>query len=309
VRWGRTPKNAVQLMIKRLRESGAMLGGFVMTMVDERRHARYGDAYGLAETAYLAKESIAYHSPAQNSPANSPSRMARRIGNRMGLWMLRIATMEFIASRRRARKPSGSDLPMPPAQALLVINMDDRFIGSSGLYTLPNSTTDRLIKVVSQTAERAKTSGMLVISIQTDFQRAITKVPARLALGLSPSSTSGRVDPHLGRRSFTTRFADAFSNPELDDFLRTRNVKHLFLAGLDGMLSVNRTARGALKRNYQVTFVRDGIGTVSEQAWQKTWMQYEADAALAISSQEFAEIFSYADRPTPIPAGAPYVRT
>jgi nicotinamidase-related amidase len=297
-------------MIKRLRESGAVVGGFVMTMVDERRHARYGDACGLAETAYLAKENIAYHSQAQRSPTSSLSRMPRRIGNRIGLWMLRIATMELMAPPRVTRKASGnrSDPSTQPAQALLVINMQDQFIDSSGLYMLPHSTTDRLIQVVNQAAATAKTSGTLIVSIQTDLHKAITTIPARLALGHSLSRASESLDPELSRRLFTTRFADAFSNPELDDFLRCRNVKHLFIAGLDGMLSVNRTARSALKRNYQVTFIRDGIATVSEQAWQKTLTQYEADAAFAISSQEFAEIFSYAEPPA-IPAGARQIRS
>jgi nicotinamidase-related amidase len=87
--------------------------------------------------------------------------------------------------------------------------------------------------------------------------------------------------------SFIKPGKDAFSNVELDDFLRKNGITHLFLAGSDGVTSIKQTARSALDLGYRVTFIQDGIFTAFESKWVLN--SFESEAAFAIASEEFAE--------------------
>ncbi len=89
--------------------------------------------------------------------------------------------------------------------------------------------------------------------------------------------------------SFLKRSADAFSNVELHNFLREKGIDHLFLAGLDGVTSVAKTARSAQRLGYRVTFIRDGIFTAFESKWESLLTSFEASGAFAITSEEFRD--------------------
>jgi polysaccharide biosynthesis transport protein len=52
VRWAKTNRDVVSLAVKQLQESGGHISGVVLSMVDSRKHARYG----FADSAY-------YHGP------------------------------------------------------------------------------------------------------------------------------------------------------------------------------------------------------------------------------------------------------
>jgi nicotinamidase-related amidase len=89
--------------------------------------------------------------------------------------------------------------------------------------------------------------------------------------------------------SFIKPGKDAFSNVELDDFLRKNGITHLFLVGSDGVTSIKQTARSALDLGYRVTFIQDGIFTAFESKWGRVMNSFESEAAFAITSEEFAE--------------------
>jgi len=123
-------------------------------------------------------------------------------------------------------------------------------------------------------------------------------VPARLLRLLTKKSNS---DPTLQMRfdqrlkatagySFVRSGRDAFSNGDLDEVLRKHDIRHIFLAGLDGVTSVAQTARSALDLGYRVTFVQDGIFTAFEDRWERLLKGFESAAAFAITSDEFAEL-------------------
>ena len=62
---------------------------------------------------------------------------------------------------------------------------------------------------------------------------------------------------------FASARGDAFSNPELDRFFRSRAVDHLVLTGLAGEPSIELTGQGALNRGYKVMVVSDAVAATS----------------------------------------------
>lgn len=58
---------------------------------------------------------------------------------------------------------------------------------------------------------------------------------------------------------------DAFSNPELCEFLKANQVEEVEVIGVDGGGCVALTALGAVKHGYRVTVNTAAVGTMSEQ--------------------------------------------
>ena len=302
VRWGRTARNAVQLMAKRLRDSGASLGGFVMTMVDTHQHARYGDMYDLAETAYLSKENENYYKQRPVlAPPTKPVGALRALRNWIGLRIIGLATSKF-RWLPTWRWSSRNDVPprnQEPGsarrrKALLIMDVQQDFVEAKGLYTLPRATTDRLIDKINRIAQAAKEDGAVIVYIQQEFKRPLAKLARWIALGrrLGNAACKKRLDPRVEATAgyfLSTEFANAFSNPRLDKFLRSRQVDQVVMVGIDGAVSINRTAKTALQHGYSVLFIEDAIASACGSRWQRMVEKHSAEAAFAISSQEFVE--------------------
>jgi nicotinamidase-related amidase len=180
-----------------------------------------------------------------------------------------------------------------PRCALLVLHVRDKLSSSAGWRSPPELAYDRLIETINGISLTAFRCGMTVIyahherskSGETPSRGLIGKPEGEDAIGIRPA---GRLKIVSGY-SFARPAEDAFSNAELSDLIREKGIDHLFLAGLDGVTSINRTARSALERGYRVTFIRNGILTSSESKWERLLKSFESAAAFAITSEEFAE--------------------
>lgn len=72
---------------------------------------------------------------------------------------------------------------------------------------------------------------------------------------------------------------DAFSNEELDAFLKGKNVDEIGLVGVDGGGCVPLTAFGAIKRGYRVTIYRKAVGTSFEKKKEKFFQRLSGQGA------------------------------
>lgn len=80
--------------------------------------------------------------------------------------------------------------------------------------------------------------------------------------------SGARLDDRLmviNHRYFPKERADAFSNPRLGEFLHSRNVQHVILAGVYADACVRSTARGALKGGYRVSVLSDAVAAASHE--------------------------------------------
>jgi len=59
--------------------------------------------------------------------------------------------------------------------------------------------------------------------------------------------------------------SDAFYETNLDELLRSRNVEHLYVAGLQTEFCIDASCRSALSKDYRVTLVSDGHTTAVAQ--------------------------------------------
>lgn len=296
VRWAKTPRGAVTLALKRLREAGAEIAGAALAFVDEREHA----LYGYAESAYFSKEIVSYYARAGAISWSAGSgRTAKRSIMIHKFAAATSLSVEFFSrligwSRHSVPKPERISQYKDPTSALLVLDVQEEFTGTSAWYSMPRAAAAQLIEVVNDVTKKAKETGVFVAYAQRGFGRGSSNILGRYLFGCRATERSNcPVDPQVhsvSGYSFSTPRADAFSNPKLDAFLRNRRVSHIFLMGVDGVTSVARTARSALKRGYNVTFIGDGIVTAFEKKWARKLKDFSAEEAFAITSGEFRDL-------------------
>ena len=258
IRWASTSRDAVKSALKALHDAEAVVAGAVLTRGCETQSTYYG------YPAYAAQNILDHRSPAV-----------------------------AIAAEKRPRSddntPAGEN--RSSRHVLLIIDVPELFTGSLGRYSPSSDASDRLIETIDRLSQVASKFGITMIYAEREL------VPARLLRLLTKKSDS---DPTLRMRldrrlramawySFVRSGRDAFSNGDLDEVLRKHDIRHIFLAGLDGVTSVAQTARSALGLGYRVTFVQDGIFTAFEDRWERLLKGFESAAAFAITSDEFAE--------------------
>ncbi len=74
----------------------------------------------------------------------------------------------------------------------------------------------------------------------------------------------------VGNNIFLKQTADAFTNPELDAFLKAQGATSIEVVGIDGNVCVYKTALGARKAGYDVLYNMDCIGTKGKEIKEKT---------------------------------------
>ena len=152
-----------------------------------------------------------------------------------------------------------------PHAALLVVDIQEDYTGAQARKRFRDS--ERIVAATNALLSQASAKNIAVIHIENVIDNPLI---ALLTGGLNSPGAPGtamdrRLIPVAGSRTFSKNRSDAFSNPELDAYLRQNQVDHLLIVGLDGAYCVNATTQGALNRGYKVTLYLDGIATESNK--------------------------------------------
>ncbi|HAG42443.1 MAG TPA: hypothetical protein DCL31_02430, partial [Clostridium sp.] len=67
---------------------------------------------------------------------------------------------------------------------------------------------------------------------------------------------------------------NAFSNLELDSFLKENHIEEIFIVGLDASACVLKTSIGEKSKGYKVTVIKDAITTMNMSKMQKLLNKY-----------------------------------
>lgn len=150
-----------------------------------------------------------------------------------------------------------------PKTALIVIDIQEDYTGQQAKKRYRDG--DRIIAASNALLEQARQKGLPVVYIENVIDNPLIGFLAGgvNAPGAPGTATDRRILKVAGARTFTKNRADAFSNPELDAFLRQTQVNKVLITGLDAAYCVNATTRGALNRGYKVTLYPEGIATES----------------------------------------------
>jgi nicotinamidase-related amidase len=182
-------------------------------------------------------------------------------------------------SMRPTRGTPIKKYPVPRA-ALLIIDIQEDYTGPQAKKRYHDG--NRIVRVSNALLAQAQEEGVVVVYVKNVIDNPIMSI---FTGGINvPGSPGTEMDRRLIKvptaRTFSKNRSDAFATPELDVYLREKQVDQLLITGLDGAYCVNATARGALNRGYKVTLYQDGIATESStsieelaQRWREAGAQ------------------------------------
>ena len=166
-----------------------------------------------------------------------------------------------------------------PRTALIVIDIQEDYTGPEAKKRYRDG--DRIIAASNALLNQARLKGMPVVFIENVIDNPLIGFLAGgvNAPGAPGTATDRRLQQVPGAGTFTKNRADAFSNPELDAFLRRNQVNKVLLTGLDAAYCVNATTKGALNRGYKVTLFPEGIATESGKSMDKLTKEWREAGA------------------------------
>jgi maleamate amidohydrolase len=154
-----------------------------------------------------------------------------------------------------------------PQVALLVIDLQKDFLERRGRLPVAEAQVTPLLSATNRLVEKAGPLGVEVVYVENHFRRGDVLgnwlrhgAAVEDDAGAAPDPRVRRVDGHR----FAKAQGDAFSNPDLDAYLRSRSIDHLVLAGVFADACIRLTAEGAMNRGYKVNVVSDAVAAATD---------------------------------------------
>lgn len=179
-----------------------------------------------------------------------------------------------------------------PQKALLVIDIQEDYTGSTATPPFPYKNSESLIQTVNLLIHKAVPKNYLIVYIRQEFAGFAGKLVSKMLLnGRSIEGNPGAEIDHriniVSENIFPKPMASAFSNPKFEAFLDAHRITELYLTGLDAEFCVHATGKSAVKRGYQVSIIKDAVAMRAEKKWEALLKKYERDGIKLLSSGEF----------------------
>ena len=153
-------------------------------------------------------------------------------------------------------------------RALLLLDFQADFLEATGRLPVAQEQVLPMLAAANRLIDASPALDLEIVYVGNEFSR--WDLPANWfrhhasLVGSPGARLDGRL--HLmNDRYFPKRAGNAFTNRDLDTFLRARGIGRVILAGVFAHACVCATARGALRRGYRVAILEDGVATTSDR--------------------------------------------
>jgi nicotinamidase-related amidase len=158
---------------------------------------------------------------------------------------------------------------MPAKQALLVIDIQNDFVGPEAKLPVDKAQADLMIQnanlLISEFTDRNSEVVYVVNEFSASDRIANWFRNGAAIEGEPGAELSARIQP-AGSARFPKSSSDAFSNASFDAYLRKQRITEVILLGVFADQCVLATAKGAIQRGYSVVTVSDAIASKSDKA-------------------------------------------
>jgi nicotinamidase-related amidase len=171
--------------------------------------------------------------------------------------------------------------------AVLLIDLQRDFLAGPGAR-LPVSAegAEQVLQVANEILAGSSLRGALPIVVVNEFPRDATIMNLLRRRAAIAGSAGAELDPRLADASHAKKIpksrASAFTNPELDEFLRSEGIDHLYVLGVMAEGCVRATVLDARRRNYRVSLIANAIASNAD--WKlrlALWWMKRAGAEIA----------------------------
>jgi nicotinamidase/pyrazinamidase len=155
-----------------------------------------------------------------------------------------------------------------PQTALLVLDMQEDFLGANAKMPIDRDQIPGITEVVNGLVDQFERDGQPIIYVKSEFPRLAigNRIRHYAAIEGSPGTKIFGKIKISGSVIVSKKEPDAFSNPEFERYLASHKINRLVITGVYADQCVLYTTLGALNRQYQVVFVKNGVGSGSQGA-------------------------------------------
>jgi nicotinamidase/pyrazinamidase len=167
-------------------------------------------------------------------------------------------------------------------KALLIIDIQEDFTGENAKMPMDKAQSETMIANVNTLIDAYEKLGFTVVYIANAYSKFnILNIFRNFAA--IENSNGAVLDNRLkivSNHYFSKRKANAFSNSQLDIFLKNNQINDLYLCGLMAEACIWQTMKSAIKKSYHVTMITDAIATQSDAKLRSTIQKYERQGAI-----------------------------
>jgi nicotinamidase-related amidase len=173
-------------------------------------------------------------------------------------------------------------------RALLVVDIQNDFTGQRAKLPIDKLQTNEIIANINKLIEYAQQLRFVVVYIGNEFA-LYNPLNIFRNFAAIKGSQGAKLDPKLvvvNNNYFPKQTGDAFSNPDLIDFLKRNKIREILLTGVKAEACTLHTTKGALRNSLAVKVVADAVGTKSQKKWQACLDRYsQIGAEIVVADQ------------------------
>ncbi len=176
--------------------------------------------------------------------------------------------------------------------AMLVLDVQEDFVGEHARMPVAKSHVKPMLDVINRVIEQAHPLGMPIIYIGNEFERSQWFTNWFRNHAAIKGQPGAMLDKRLRVGSdlyFSKKVGDAFSNPQLADFLAKHESQHLVILGLFTEGCVSATAKSALSRGYKVTVLQDAVASANNRRRDKALVGLAKKGVMTTTSRMFLD--------------------
>ncbi len=181
--------------------------------------------------------------------------------------------------------------PRSDLTALLVLDLQVDFVAPNGRMPIAGDQIDQVLAASNRVIKTAAARDLPIVYIGNEYTR--WDIPGNwFRRDAARAGTPGAaLDPRLkkiaGAPYFPKHRGDAFSNPDLQRFLRSHHIGRIVLCGVYAGDCVTATARGAMSKGLAVVILSDAVGAASDTDRQSALAKLAQSGAQIETSDQF----------------------
>ncbi|MBA3870540.1 MAG: cysteine hydrolase [Anaerolineae bacterium] len=180
--------------------------------------------------------------------------------------------------------------------ALLAIDFQVDFLHADGRFPVAQHQVEPMLTAANHLIAAARSYHTPVIYIGNEYGSRNLLNVFRNNAALKGSSGM-QIDSRLlyaNDHYFPKDQSSAFTNSQLDLFLRQQTIKHLLLTGVYATACVRKTALDGLKYGYQVSLMSDAVADKNDQRRNAALKELERKGICILTSTDWLEEMSKA---------------
>jgi nicotinamidase-related amidase len=173
-------------------------------------------------------------------------------------------------------------------KALLIIDIQNDFTGQNAKMPVDSNQAIQMITSLNRIIDKSKELDLTIIYIGNEYSKYnILNIFRNFAA--IKGSNGIKIDNRLHfvtENYFSKNKMNAFSNRQLDFFLKEKNITEVFIGGLYAEACIYGTTKGAIRNNYLTTILTDCIATKTDAKRNKMIEKYKKLGARTITSNQ-----------------------